>query len=411
MPVENSGRRTIPAMLVLALLLSCFRNHPDPGPTGEPAMPLPLITGASRTEFYLPMILGKSVGVVANHSSRIDDAHLVDSLGSLGVKITRIFSPEHGFQGTGEAGETIRDGRDASSGIPVVSLYGHKVKPLPEDMKGIDVMIFDIQDVGVRFFTYISSMTYVMEACAENGIPLIIMDRPNPNGDYMDGPVLSPEFKSFVGLHPVPVVYGMTIGEYAGMVNGEGWLEEGLTCELTVIPMDHYRRDSVFPLPVRPSPNLPRMEAIRLYPSLCFFEGTIISVGRGTDAPFMMIGHPEYEGGDTSFTPRDMPGMATDPPYKGMECRGYSLILFARQNLLKESSIILSWLIDLNRYFAGRKEFFTGYFDLLAGDSLLKKQISAGVPEEEIRLSWKNDHDTFRRIRKKYLLYPDTNEK
>jgi uncharacterized protein YbbC (DUF1343 family) len=366
-----------------------------------------IIVGAERTDIYFPIIKDKRLGVVANQTSLIGHMHLVDSLLNAGFNVVKAFGPEHGFRGGAGAGEEIKSNIDPKTGIPVVSLYGKNKKPTPEDLRGIELMIFDIQDVGVRFYTYISTMTYVMEACAENNIPLIILDRPNPHGDYVDGPLLDPAFSSFVGLHPVPVVYGMTIGEYALMVNGEYWLKDSIQCDLQVIPIKNYDHTSRYELPVPPSPNLPNNVAVQLYPSLCFFEGTIISVGRGTDVPFQVIGHPDFVIGSYLFKPVDIPGKAMDPPYEGKTCLGFSLAGFEEQVVEKERKLHLFYLLEMFRFFGGRKDFFNSFFDKLTGSDQLRKQIVAGLTEDEIRKSWQSDIKAFKEIRKKYLLYPD----
>ena len=285
------------------------------------------VCGAQDTENYLHFLEGKSVGVVANQTSLIGETHLVDSLLSLGVNVKRIFTPEHGFRGSADAGAKVTGGKDEKTGIEIASLYGKTKKPTPEMLQDIDVMLFDLQDVGVRFYTYISTLSYVMEACAEQRIPVVVLDCPNPNGFYIDGPVLKTENKSFVGMHPVPVVYGMTIGEYGQMVNGEGWLKGGIHCDLTVIPVPDYDRNAIYELPVKPSPNLPNWESVYLYPSLCFFEGTIVSVGRGTEKPFQIFGHPDLRG-DFTFTPESKGG-ASKPMFEGERCRGFELTDYA----------------------------------------------------------------------------------
>jgi uncharacterized protein YbbC (DUF1343 family) len=335
----------------------------------------------------------------------IGNTHLVDSLLKLGVNIIKVFGPEHGFRGNAGAGEKVKDNTDIKTGLPVISLYGKHKKPTPGDLKDVDVVVFDIQDVGVRFYTYISTMTYVMEACAENGTDFIVLDRPNPHGGYIDGPVLEPDYSSFVGMHKVPVVHGMTVGEYARMVNGEGWLNNGVQCNLKVIKVGNYTHNSYYKLPVPPSPNLPDMNAIELYPSLCFFEGTIISVGRGTGKPFQVIGHPGFTEGDYSFTPVDIPGAAMNPKYEGEKCYGFDLSGFA-DTIVFEKRLDLRWLIKMYDYFKGKDDFFNSFFDKLAGTANLREQIISGLPEKEIRESWKPGLTGFNKIREKYLLYP-----
>jgi uncharacterized protein YbbC (DUF1343 family) len=364
-----------------------------------------LKAGAEQTDQYLPLLKGKKCGLVANHSSFIGQSHLVDTLLSLGVQISAIFSPEHGFKGNAANGAFISNEEHAS--IPVISLYGNKKKPDKKDLKGLDQMLFDIQDVGVRFYTYISTLTYIMEACAEAGIPLIVLDRPNPNGFYIDGPVLEPSYSSFVGLHPVPVVYGMTIGEYALMVNGELWLKNKMRCDLKIIPCKAYKHKYRIVLPVPPSPNLRSMEAVYLYPSLCFFEGTDVSVGRGTEHPFEVVGKPGFQGGTYSFTPRSIPGQSDHPKHQDILCKGFILIEFARDYLSGAGEIYLYWLTGFYDASDNKESFFNAFFDKLAGTSNLRLQIMAGKSVEEIKKSWQKDLEAFKEIRKKYLIYDD----
>ena len=365
-------------------------------------------TGAEQTSYYIPVLQNKKVAVVANQTSVIGKTHLVDSLINNGINIITVFGPEHGFRGNAGAGEKIKDNKDPKTGLPVISLYGKHRKPTPDDLKDIDIVVFDIQDVGVRFYTYISTMTFVMEACAENRIEFLVLDRPNPHGSYVDGPVLKPDYSSFVGLHPVPVVHGMTVGEYAQMVNGEGWLKNGIKCNLKVIKIQNYNHDTYYKLPIPPSPNLPNMNAIELYPSLCFFEGTIISVGRGTNLPFQVIGHPDFQEGDYSFSPVDISGVAMNPKYEGEKCYGFNLSSYA-DSILQEKRLDLRWLIQMHNYFKDDGAFCNSFFDKLAGTDRLRKQIVAGFTENEIRESWKLQLAEFNKIRKKYLLYPDFN--
>lgn len=363
-----------------------------------------VISGDQQIDTYFSHIENKSVGMVANHASSIGQVHLVDTLLKLGISITKIFCPEHGFRGTAGAGEIIFDEIDPATGIPILSLYGKFKKPPQKELQHIDVMVFDLQDVGVRFFTYISTLTYIMEACAENGIPLIILDRPNPNGFYIDGPVLEEGFESFIGMHKIPIVYGMTIGEFALMVNGEGWLNDQQSCDLTVIRLKNYKHNYIVKLPVRPSPNLPNWEAVYLYPSLCLFEGTIMSVGRGTDIPFQVYGHPDFHVGSFVFTPKSMP-WATKPKLMGETCYGQNLKGYAQSFDKMPSQINLSWLIESYKLLQKDHAFFTAYFEKLAGTDKLRKQIEAGNTEKEIRKSWEEKLGAFRKIREKYLLY------
>lgn len=366
-----------------------------------------IITGAERTDYYLPLLKGKKVGLVINQTSIVGSKHLVDTLKSSGISIKRIFAPEHGFRGNHSAGAHVSSGTDSLTGLPVVSLYGDNKKPKPEQLKDLDLIIFDIQDVGARFYTFISTLHYVMEACAEQKKPLLIFDRPNPNGFYVDGPVLDMKFKSFVGMHPVPVVHGMTIGEYAQMINGERWLKDSVQCKLTVVTCLNYKHSMLYKLPVKPSPNLPTMESVYLYPSLCFFEGTTISLGRGTDKPFECVGKPDFDGGNYSFTPKSIPGVADDPPYKNQLCNGYLLSGFSDKYLLSSRKLYLLWLSGCYEKDKAKETFFTSFFDKLAGTDLLRKQITGGVPESVIRQSWEPGLSKFKVMRKKYLLYPD----
>ena len=368
-----------------------------------------IMPGAFNTAEYLPMLRGKKIGIVANHTSLINSTHLVDSLISSGINVVKIFGPEHGFRGDQPDGTLISNSKDSKTGIEVISLFGNHKKPTDADLANIEIMLFDIQDVGVRFYTYISTLSYVMEACAERNIPLIVFDRPNPNGFYIDGPVLEPEYSSFVGLYPVPVVYGMTVGEYAGMVNGEKWLQGGKSCNLTVIKNVNYTHNSRYQLPVRPSPNLQDMKAIYLYPSLCLFEGTVVSIGRGTASPFKIFGHPGYVIGSFIFTPEPLKGISEDPPLKGQVCYGQNLEN-AAEIIKKDGHLELFWLLEAYKVLYQSTEFFNNYFNKLAGNSTLRKQITEGKSESEIRESWQPDLEKFRKIREKYLLYPDFNQ-
>jgi uncharacterized protein YbbC (DUF1343 family) len=365
-----------------------------------------ILPGAYLTNDYLPLLKGKTVGMVTNNTSLIKQTHLVDTLLSLGINIKKIFGPEHGFRGDQPDGKEILNGKDPRTGIEVISLYGNHKKPTQADIKDIDVLIFDIQDVGARFYTYISTLTYVMEACAENNVLLIVLDRPNPNGYYVDGPVLEKAYSSFVGMHQIPLVYGMTIGEYATMVNGEKWLKGGGHCNLTIIKCGNYTHDSRYQLAVRPSPNLQDMNAIYLYPSLCLFEGTVVSVGRGTERPFKVYGHPLLSSESYSFTPKPIKGVSDKPPLNGQLCFGKNLDGAAA--LIKDNGYLeLGWLIETYKSLNQKTTFFTSYFDKLAGNSKLREQIIAQKSETEIRKSWQSDLDAFKKIRKKYLLYPD----
>jgi len=365
-----------------------------------------IITGAERVAFYHPLLKDKKVALVVNQTSIVKDKHLVDTLLKLGVNIQVIFAPEHGIRGKADAGEIISDTKDSKTGLPVISLYGKKKKPLAEDLRNVDLILFDIQDVGVRFYTYISTLHYVMEACAENNLPLILLDRPNPNAYFVDGPMLDPAYKSFIGMHPVPVVYGMTIGEYAQMINGEGWLTNKATCKLTVIDCKNYTHDSYYELPVKPSPNLPNIRSVLLYPSTCFFEGTTLSLGRGTEKQFQVIGHPKIKS-EYSFTPMPNEG-AKDPPLNGQKCYGTDLSNVTTGSIIQSKKIDLSYLLEYYKKMTDLNEKFfldNNFIDKLAGSDQLRKQILAGKNEQEIKETWKPGLEVFHKIRAKYLIY------
>lgn len=364
-----------------------------------------IYVGAARTDEYVPLIRGKRLAVVTNQTGMIGQTHLVDSLLAIGMNVVKVFAPEHGFRGEADAGEHVADERDARTGLPVISLYGSNKKPKPEQLADVDVLIFDIQDVGVRFFTYISTLHYVMEAAAEQHKRLIVLDRPNPNGFYVDGPVLDTAFASFVGMDPVPLVHGMTMGEYARMINGEGWLKGGVKCDLTVIPCLGYAHSSYYELPVKPSPNLPNMAAVFLYPALGLFEGTVVSVGRGTDLPFQCIGYPGCSLGTYAFTPHAMPG-AKDPPYKDKACTGMDLSSFGEFYSRLDPHLNLEWLMGMYSASTDQAHFFTSFFDRLAGGTVLRKAIISGKSEDDIRKSWQPGLEKFKAMRKPYLLYP-----
>lgn len=364
-------------------------------------------TGAQQTSLYIPALIGKHVGVVANQTSVIGNTHLIDSLVGLKLDIIKVFAPEHGFRGEGEAGETIKGGVDSKTGLQIVSLYGNHKKPTKEDVNGIDLIIFDIQDVGVRFYTYISTLQYVMETCAENNIELLVLDRPNPNGFFIDGPVLEKKFESFVGMQSIPVVHGLTIGEYAQMLNGEKLLANNLQCKLKVIACANYNHKMHYDLPVSPSPNLPNMASIYLYPTLCFFEGTPVSVGRGTDIPFQVIGYPLFAEGNFQFTPKSILGRAAKPMYENENCSGIDLREFGSVYVKNAKSLYLFWIISMYQSYPDKEKFFTPFFDKLAGTDLFAKQIKEGRSEEEIRKSWKIKIEEYKKVRKKYLLYED----
>jgi uncharacterized protein YbbC (DUF1343 family) len=365
-----------------------------------------IVLGAEQMASYLPLLQGKRVGLVVNQTSTIGTTHLVDSLKKLGVSIQKVFAPEHGFRGDHSAGAVIKNGFDLQSGLPVVSLYGSNKKPTAAMLADIDVVLFDIQDVGVRFYTYISTMHYVMEACAELNKKVIILDRPNPNGFYIDGPILEPEYASFIGMHPIPIVHGLTVGELAQMINGKKWLKGEVICDITVIPCLNYSHKTRYELPIKPSPNLPNMTSVYLYPYLGLFEGTNVSLGRGTELPFQVVGRPGFSGNYT-FTPRSIPGVADDPKYEGKLCSGEIVKDVADGSLFANPRLNLSWLIlfyQTNK--ASDGEYFQSFFYKLAGTKSLKTQIEQGVSEESIRATWQSDLVKYKEMRKKYLLYP-----
>ncbi|MCU0447524.1 MAG: DUF1343 domain-containing protein [Microscillaceae bacterium] len=363
---------------------------------------LAIQTGTSQMLEYLPLLHNKRVGVVVNHTALVGKAHLVDTLLSLGIKIQKVFAPEHGFRGNADAGEVVQNSTDSRTGLPIVSLYGKNKKPSAEQLSDLDIVVFDIQDVGVRFYTYISTLHYVMEACAENQKKLLVLDRPNPNGGYVDGPTREYKFKSFVGMHPIPIVHGLTVGELAQMINGEKWLKHNLQCDLQVILNKNYQHQLPYSLPVRPSPNLPNDLAIQLYPSICLFEGTIVSVGRGTDFPFQVVGAPEKQLGSFAFTPRSIEGMSKNPIHKDQTCYG---IDFRHLNQYR-GQFTLKYVIDFYTKTANKSKFFNKYFDTLLGTAKVREQIIAGLSEKEIRAGWEKDLQAYKLKRQKYLLYP-----
>ena len=361
---------------------------------------------ANNTEAYLPYFKNKKIGIVANQTSVIfkDNKqgtylHLVDSLVKLKVNISKVFSPEHGFRGKADASEHVANGVDTKTGLPIISLYGKNKKPNKAQLEGLDLVVFDIQDVGVRFYTYISTLHYVMEACAENNIPVLVLDRPNPNGHYVDGPTLNSKYKSFVGKHEVPLVYGMTIGEYAQMINGENWLKNGIKCDLSVIQLKNYTHNSSYHLPIRPSPNLPNDISINLYPSLGFFEGTPINAGRGTESQFQRYGAPYFSKTEFNYTPQANFG-SKYPKHKGKVCYGVDL-----SKTPKLSKVAIKWLVDAYQKSPDKEKFFGKTFTIHAGNEKLQKQLEANVSPEEIENSWKKELKKFKKIRKKYLIY------
>lgn len=356
--------------------------------------------GADQLDKLLPLLKGKKVALVLNHTSLVGSTHLADTLKSLGIEIVKIFGPEHGFRGNAADGEVVNDSIDMKTGFPTISLYGKNKKPTAKQLEDVDLVIFDIQDVGARFYTYISTMHYVMEACADNKKKLIILDRPNPNA-FVDGPVNEKPGQSFVAMHAIPIAHGLTVGELARMINGEGWLTNKASCDLTVIPLKNWKRTEGYSLPVQPSPNLPNDQAIRLYPSLCLFEGTVISLGRGTPFPFQVLGNPDLTSMQFQFTPTTIKGVAVKPPHENKLCYGIDL-----RTLAVERRIDLSYLIRFYHAYPDKKKFFTPYFDVLAGTPILKQQIKDGLSAEQIRESWKKGLEEFKTKREKYLMYP-----
>lgn len=418
-------------LFLLAAMVSCgnaatsqkAQAKSEPQTTGhKPKEEAKIKTGADNHQAYLPLLRDKKIGIVTNQTGIIiydsiymlpdsedrthqeaykrKTLHLVDFLIGAKINVKKIYAPEHGFRGTADAGELIKDGKDTKTGLPIISLYGNNKKPKPEQLAGIDVLVFDLQDVGARFYTYISSLHYIMEACAENNIPLIILDRPNPNGNIVDGPTLEKEHTSFIGMHEIPVLHGMTIGEYGKMINGEKWLKNGVQCDLTVIPCLNYERDMPYSLPVKPSPNLPNDQAINLYASLCFFEGTNVSLGRGTNKQFQIYGSPDLPNKGFSFTPMPNEG-AKEPPLKGIICYGEDLSKAPKVNRLE-----LKWLMKAYAETKDKSNFFIPFFTKLAGTKTLQQQIEAGKSEDEIRRSWEPGLVKFKAMRKKYIIYP-----
>ncbi|WP_126247038.1 exo-beta-N-acetylmuramidase NamZ family protein [Chitinophaga rhizosphaerae] len=360
-------------------------------------------TGAQQTDVYLPLLKGKRVGMLVNQTAMISPGvHLVDSLLAHKVNIVKIFSPEHGFRGMADAGEKVGNSRDTRTGLPIVSLYGKHRQADAADLADVDILVFDVQDVGTRFYTYISTLQELMESAAKFGKPLIVLDRPNPNGHYIDGPILDTAFRSFVGMQPIPTVHGMTVAEYAQMLNGEGWLAGKVRCHLTVVPCENYDHTTMYQLPVKPSPNLPNMRSIYLYASTCLFEGTVFSLGRGTDKPFQVYGHPLLPKNLFSFTPKSVPG-AKSPVLMDSTCYGYDLTAIDP----KADEIDLSFILNAYRLFPEKARFFNNFFDKLAGSDILRKQIQQGLSAEAIRKSWQPGLQRFASIRKKYLLYTD----
>lgn len=363
-----------------------------------------VVVGAERKELYLSALKNKSVALVVNHTSKVGNQHLLDFMLEQSVHVVKVFAPEHGFRGDADAGELVGNDVDAKTGVSVVSLYGKTKKPASDDLAGIDVVVFDIQDVGCRFYTYISTMHYVMEACAENGVKMIVLDRPNPNGDYVAGPVLKPEFHSFVGMHPIPVVHGCTVGELAMMINGEGWLNHGVCADLKVIPVEGYTHDMILELPIKPSPNLPNQLAVRLYPSLCFFEATSVSVGRGTYFPFQVLGYPNGDLGSFSFTPQSIEGMASHPRHQNEQCYGIDF------RALKEvPTFSFEIFIEWYNKFKNESDFLIreAWFNKLAGDDRVLAMIRQEMSSREIEQFFETERQQYLSLRKRYLLYSD----
>ncbi len=393
---------------ILLVLISCFQcsnSKKSPSKISDPPVKKPdalaqVMVGAEQLDLLLPKIKSKNVALVVNYTATVGNTHLADTLKSRGVIIKKILAPEHGFRGNAANGEHVKDGFDTKTGLAVVSLYGNNRKPTAEQLADVDVIIYDIQDVGVRFFTYISTLHYVMEACAENRKKLIVLDRPNPNGSYIDGPVLAPEQKSFVGMHPVPVVHGMTVGEFAQMINGEGWLEGKKKCELEIIPLKNWKHSDEYSLPLRPSPNLPNDQAVKLYPSICLFEGTVLSLGRGTQFPFQVIGHPDLKNFSFQFTPVTIEGVAKNPPQENKLCYGLDL-----REVSAPKKIELHYLLDMYKAFPDKEKFFIPFFERLAGNKTLRQQIIDGLTEDQIRQTWQKDLDAYKEMRSKYVLY------
>lgn len=381
--------------LVIIIILNGFYSH---------SQEMKIQVGAEQPESYLPLIQDKKVGLVVNHTSNVYDTHLVDFLLLKHIAIKAIFAPEHGFRGEAANGVEISDGTDKKTGLPVISLYGETRKPTKKHLEDMDIVVFDIQDVGCRFYTYISTLHYLIEACAENNIPLIVLDRPNPNGDYIAGPVLKKEFQSFVGMDPIPVVHGCTVGELAQMINGEHWIEGDKKCELTVIPVKNYTHSTRYELPVRPSPNLPNYLSVRLYPSLCFFEATSVSVGRGTEYPFQVLGGLNPDLGSFQFIPKSIPGVSVNPPNEGKICFGIDL-----RDLKVVPPYTLKYFLEFYNKFDEKSEFITRerWFNMLSGTDELLKLIRAGQNEAEINNYFKPELEEFKHMRKKYLIYPD----
>lgn len=402
------------AFLLVALLPIFFLYKNSAPSSGSVDSDKAIKTGAEQTEKYVPYLKGKRVGILANQTTIIGKRHLVDSLKSIGVNIITVFGPEHGFRGNKSAGDRVSDEVDSTTGIRIVSLYGPRRKPGKKDLAEIDLMIFDVQDVGCRFYTNINMLAAIMEACAESGKELLILDRPNPNGYLVDGPILDMKFKSGIGMFPIPMAHGTTIGEFAQMLNGQGWLEKGVKCRIRIIPVANYNHNMSYTLPVQPSPNLNTQQSVLLYPSTCLFEGTALNHGRGTYFPFTVLGSPLLKGKYTfSFTPVGIPGMAETPLHMNKVCYGLDLREYDTEKLRRSGKVNIQWMMELYKAFPDKAKFFDytqsnqmGNIDRLAGTSKFKEQIIAGTPEAEIRKSWEPGLSEYKKMRKKYLLYP-----
>jgi uncharacterized protein YbbC (DUF1343 family) len=398
--------KPIKLMILFSFLISSFafcKNQANEKEKIAIEKKAAIITAAEQPDVYLKLLEGKRVGLVVNQTSILtnkNNMHLVDYLMMEGVDVKKVFVPEHGFRGDADAGEEIKSEIDKSTGLPIVSLYGENKKPSAKTLEDIDVLVYDLQDVGIRFFTYISTMHYVMESCAENNMPLLIFDRPNPNGNYIDGPVLKKGFESFVGMHPIPVVHGLTVGELAQMINGEGWLKGKVKAPIQVIPVKNWDHNMAYGLPVKPSPNLPNDIAIRLYPTLCYFEGTDVSLGRGTYYPFQVYGYPDPKFGDFTFTPVSIVGMSKNPPQQDKVCYGEDL-----RNEPLNHQFTLKYLLRAYQISGKKEKFFNNFFDKLAGTDQLRKDILAGKSEDEIRAGWQKELESYKQMRKKYKIY------
>lgn len=397
-------KRLFFACLILLTFITCGSgvhvSNTATLPTNETATQNGVVLGAEQLDLLLPKLKDKRVALVVNHTSLVGKSHLADTLKSRGVNIVKIFGPEHGFRGNAADGEKVNDSIDAKTNIPVVSLYGKNKKPTAKQFSNVDVVIFDIQDVGTRFYTYIGTMHYVMETCAETKKKLIILDRPNPNA-FVDGPMNEKPLQSFVAMHAIPIAHGLTVGELAQMINGEQWLGNKLKCEIEIVTLKNWKHADDYILPIKPSPNLPNNQAVKMYPYICLFEGTVISLGRGTPFPFQVLGNPELKNMTFQFTPQTIKGVAVNPPHENKICYGIDL-----RNVPIERKINLKYLFEMYKAYPDKEKFFLPYFDILAGTTALKQQIKDGLTEEQIRESWKNDLATYSEMRKKYLLYP-----